>query len=73
MPDMDGIEMMKKLRESSEWGKIVPIILLTNLNPDDEKINKAIADNEPAYYLVKSDLKIADLIEKITERLSREQ
>ncbi|HEY4515869.1 MAG TPA: response regulator [Candidatus Paceibacterota bacterium] len=71
MPDMDGITMMKKLRETNEWGKNVPIILLTNLSPDDEKINQAIADNEPAYYLVKADLKIGDLVEKIKDRLSR--
>lgn len=69
MPDMDGLKMMKKLRETGEWGKRVPIILLTNLNPDDTLINQAVADNEPAYYLVKSNLKISDLVEKIKERL----
>jgi DNA-binding response OmpR family regulator len=72
MPKMDGITMMKKLREANDWGKQVPIILLTNLSADDEKINKAITENEPAYYLVKSNWKISDLIEKIRERLSRQ-
>lgn len=71
MPEMDGITMMKKLRQENEWGKKVPIILLTNLSADDEKINQAITDNEPAYYLVKSNWTINDLIEKIRERLSR--
>lgn len=71
MPKMDGIEMMKQLREENEWGKKVPIILLTNLNASDDKINKAITDNEPAYYLVKSNWTINDLVEKIRERLSR--
>ena len=70
MPKMDGLTMMKKLREANEWGKNVPIILLTNLNADDDKINQAIADNEPAYYLVKSNYTIEDLVEKIRERLS---
>ena len=73
MPDMDGMTMMKKLRQENEWGKKVPIIILTNLSADDEKINQAIAENEPAYYLVKSNYTISDLIEKIKERLSRQQ
>lgn len=71
MPRMDGLTMMKKLRQANEWGKKVPIILLTNLTADDDKINQAITDNEPAYYLVKSNYTIEDLVEKIRERLSR--
>ena len=71
LPKMDGITMMKKLRESSEWGKHVPIILLTNLSADEEKINQAIVENEPAYYLVKSNWSMEELIEKVRERLSR--
>ncbi len=71
MPKMDGLTMMKKLREANEWGKHVPIILLTNLSADDDKIMRAITDNTPAYYLVKSNYTIEDLVEKIRERLSR--
>jgi DNA-binding response OmpR family regulator len=73
MPQMDGLTMMKKLRHENEWGKSVPIILLTNLSADDEKINQAITESEPAYYLVKSNWTINDLIGKIRERLSRQQ
>lgn len=71
MPKMDGITMMKKLRETDDWGKHVPIIMLTNLSAVEDKIIKAITDNEPAYYLVKTDWKINDVVEKIKERLSR--
>ena len=71
MPKMDGLTMMKKLRQDGEWGKKVPIILLTNLTPNDEKINQAITDYAPAYYIVKSNWSIGDLVEKIRERLSR--
>jgi len=70
MPKMDGITMMKTLRQKDEWGKNVPIILLTNLSADDENIMKAITENELAYYLVKSDHTIQDLVEKVKERLS---
>jgi len=69
MPVMDGITMMKKLRQN-EWGKSVPVILLTNLSADDDRINRAIAENDPAYYLVKSNWSITDLVDKIKDRLS---
>ena len=72
MPKIDGLTMMKKLREADEWGKNVPIIILTNLSADDDKIMTAITNNEPAYYLVKADYTIEGLVEKIRERLSRQ-
>ncbi|HTE48780.1 MAG TPA: response regulator [Candidatus Paceibacterota bacterium] len=71
MPKMDGLTMMKKLRQSNEWGKKVPVIILTNLSADDEKINQSIAIDAPAYYIVKSNLTINDLVEKIRERINR--
>jgi two-component system response regulator MprA len=71
MPKMDGLTMMKKLREADEWGKKVPIIILTNLSAEDDRINRMIADYEPAYYFVKSDHTMDELLEKIKERLSR--
>jgi len=73
MPVMDGITMMAKLRQMDEWGKRVPIILLTNLSVDDARINQAIADYEPAYYLVKSDWTIDALVGKIRDRFARQE
>ncbi len=70
MPKMDGMTMLKKLRQKNAWGKTVPVILLTNLSADSEDINKGIAENEPAYYLVKSDWSINDVVAKARERLS---
>ena len=71
MPVMDGLTMMKKLREDHLWGKTVPIILLTNLSASEEEIMKAITKYEPAYYLVKSDYTLQGVVEKIQERLAR--
>lgn len=67
MPEMDGMAMMKKLRADT-WGKTVPIILLTNLSANDKIIERVVED-EPVYYLVKSDWKIEDVVEKVTETL----
>ena len=71
MPVMNGLTMMKKLREEHLWGKGVSIIFLTNLSASEEKIMKAITDYEPAYYLIKSDYTLEGVVEKIKERLSR--
>jgi len=71
MPQMDGLTMMQKLRTQDTWGKKVPIILLTNLSPNEERIMKRIVEDEPAYYLVKTDWNINNIIDKIRERLNR--
>lgn len=68
MPKMDGIEMMRRLREENVYGRKVPIIILTNLTADD-KITWAVAKDEPAYYLIKSDWKIDDVVDKVRDTL----
>ena len=68
MPRMDGMTMMARLRESSAWGASVRIILLTNLSADD-KIRKGVVQNEPSYYLVKTDWTLNDVVAKVRERL----
>lgn len=71
MPVMDGLEMMQKLRDANSYGKSVPIILLTNLSASEDKIMSAITKNEPAYYLVKSDWNLSDVVDKVRERLKK--
>jgi two-component system, OmpR family, alkaline phosphatase synthesis response regulator PhoP len=67
LPIMDGLNVLKKLREESDWGKKVPIILLTNVSADTDEINKTVEEYEPAYYLVKSDLELDEVVEKVKE------
>src|SRR5882762_3651138 len=53
MPKMDGITMLKKLREQDDWGKIVPVIILSNLGDSShifDSLQQGVHD-----YLVKSD------------------
>ncbi|HSR89169.1 MAG TPA: response regulator [Candidatus Udaeobacter sp.] len=66
MPVMDGVTMLKMLREDS-WGKDVPVILLTNLS-DESKIAEAMQHG--VYdYLVKADWNINDVVAKVKSRL----
>jgi DNA-binding response OmpR family regulator len=73
MPVMDGLTMMKKLRENKSCGKSVPIILLTNLPADAEKISQIIADNKPVWYLVKLDWSLSSIIEKVKKTVLLQQ
>lgn len=69
MPVMDGMAMLKKLRIENEWGKTVPVIILTNLTSDNEQRMRDVTETEPTYYLVKTDWKIEDVVEKIKDRM----
>lgn len=71
MPRMDGLVMLQKLR-LDEWGKKVPVIILTNLNPNTNSVINSVLQNEPAYYLVKSDVKLEGIVDKVKEVLKIE-
>jgi len=68
MPEMDGITMLNELR-NDDWGKSVPVIILTNLS-EANKVAKAFVKG--AFdYLVKSSWKLEDVVEKVDEKLKR--
>jgi len=69
MPKVDGLTMLNNLREASEWGKNVPIILLTNLN-DPEKVAEAFRDGV-FDYLVKTNWKLEDVVKKVKEKIAK--
>lgn len=67
MPRMGGEEMLEMLRQQ-EWGKNVPVIIITNLS-STERVGKVIAQGTYDEFLVKSNWTLADLVEKVKERL----
>lgn len=68
MPKMRGMEMLQELRRLNLWGAHVPVIILTNVTPDDQVL-RDITKTEPSYYLVKSDVKLDEVLEKVKEVL----
>ncbi len=68
MPNMDGLTMLKELRQADETTKDIKVILITNLTPDDE-IMKGILESEPSYFILKPNLPIAGVIQKVKEAL----
>lgn len=68
MPKMDGMHMLQKVR-ADEWGKNAPAIFLTNVNPDNNEIISGIVSHQPAYYLVKAEVSLQDIVAKVKEVL----
>jgi len=68
MPKLDGISLVKKVRiEGGEWGKEVPIIMLTNLS-DSESVSEAA--NYGVYdFLVKTDWRLDDVVRLVKQKL----
>ena len=70
MPKMDGMTMLHKLRSENEWGKHLPVLLLTNLGSDNRMVMKEIFDDVSAHYLVKSNWSIKQIVEKAREMIT---
>lgn len=67
MPVMDGWEFLERLHQD-EWGKTTQVIILTNAD-DIDSLSRAI-EGRGYEYLVKTDWKIGDVVERIRERLT---
>lgn len=67
MPVMDGWEFLERLHQDA-WGKTARIIILTNAD-DIDSLSRAI-EGRGYEYLVKTDWKIGEVVEKIRESLT---
>src|SRR3989344_4477097 len=67
LPHMDGITVLKHLRHD-EWGKNVPVIVLTNfISKETVTAAEELGIND---FLVKTDWHIEDLIKKVKFELN---
>ena len=68
LPKMDGIEMLKRLRQD-EKGKNIKVIILSNLsNPDKEREAKELGVTD---YIIKADWRIDDIVALIERKLAQ--
>jgi CheY-like chemotaxis protein len=68
MPVMDGITMLRRLKENDR-NKDIPVLVLTNLS-DADKLKECL-ENGAFDCLVKSDWKLEDVVGKVKERLGQ--
>ena len=66
MPKQNGIDMLKSLR-SEEWGKTTPVIVMTVLD-DMTKVSEAL-DAGAIEYLVKTDMSLGGIVDKVKSKL----
>lgn len=66
MPEMDGLQMVDKIREH-EWGKKVPIIVMT-VDEETSSINKAL-EAGITVYLSKNTTDPAEVVDQIKTAL----
>jgi DNA-binding response OmpR family regulator len=71
MPVMDGIDMLRSLREGNDYAKNVPVVMLTNLSADIAKIDEKVPNAGTVYYILKVDFTFRQLAKKIKEMLSQ--
>lgn len=70
MPRMDGMTMLKRLRED-EWGKDVPVIILSNSSSGDdvgEALKYGVYD-----FLVKTDWRLEDVVERVKAKIAKKE
>ncbi|MCA9383967.1 response regulator [Candidatus Dojkabacteria bacterium] len=67
MPVMNGVDMLKEMK-SNRATKDVPVILLTNLEPDKLLLDQ-LEEYPPAFYLVKSNVDLDDVVNKVNDVL----
>lgn len=62
LPKLDGMSVLKELRQD-EWGKNVPVIILSNLGTGDE-IEKA-KEFDVSEFLIKTEWRLDDVVSKV--------
>ncbi len=69
MPKVDGVAALTQIRTDAGWGVNVPVMMLT-AQSDISKISDAVIPGGVNFeYLVKTDWKLTEIVEKIKTKL----
>ncbi|MBP9718960.1 MAG: response regulator transcription factor [Candidatus Levybacteria bacterium] len=71
LPKMNGLSVMMRVR-ATEWGKKEPIIILTNVDPDDTMMQNVV-HGQPTYYLLKANTNPGEVLGKVKEVLTEKK
>lgn len=67
MPVMNGVDTLKEIKSHTKT-RDIPVILLTNLEPDKYLLDQ-LEEYPPAFYLVKSNVDLDDVVNKVNDAL----
>ncbi len=65
MPKMDGMTVLNNIRKDG-WGRSAKVIILTNFELNDGLLS-GVVQNQPSYYLIKSNTKPPEVLAYINE------
>ncbi len=68
MPKLDGHGVLKGLRQD-DWGKTVHVLILTAFSDIESMSNTVMEGGINMEYLVKTDWKLADVVNKVKEKI----
>ncbi len=68
MPKMHGMDLLRKLREE-EWGKKIPVILLTNF-AEDPRVKEAVKAGH-CELMAKAESRLEDVVKRVKQRLGK--
>ncbi len=66
MEGYDGLTVLRMLREDN-WGKEVPVMILTNLAPDNNDIQDTLPYTQPVLFLSKVDTTMEKVVEHVNK------
>ncbi len=72
MPKQNGLSVLESIRSNmGDWGKSVPVFILTNYDPQDDPTMKTVLNHEPVTYLEKSSWQLDDIVGKVKQTLTK--
>lgn len=71
MPRLGGIDMVKRIR-ATEWGRNIPVMLLSNFSLDKDSLD-AVKQLGRLKYMTKADFSLHQVIEAVMEMMDRYQ
>lgn len=70
MPGMSGYDMLRRLRNTNNWGATVPVIFFSNVEPKTDEEHAALESVNPVHYLMKSETSLETLVQVIRKLLT---
>jgi DNA-binding response OmpR family regulator len=71
LPGMHGMSFLEKVREQ-DWGKKLPVVILTNVSPDQDIMSGVVRD-EPSYYVIKANASMDEIVAKVKVALGMQR